>query len=156
MSSGVVFILVLMVGFLVYFIYKMVTGRSSQTNAKDWLLYFLIAPLMIAAFLGFFFYADRKGIHEEVSLKWMNIFITATFVFGYTVKEFWQYRRRWTFWAELGVLVVAHFVVLQRLHWEKASYFWLILAVGIPEMVAVLFLMGLMFEPKAGHTSEDS
>src|SRR5208282_1329488 len=144
MSSGLVFILVLMVAFLVYFIRRMVTGRSSQTSTKDWLLYFLIAPLMIAAFLGFFFYADSKGIAEEVRLKWMNIFITAAFVFGYTVKKFWQYRRRWTFWAELGVLVVAHFLALQRLHWEKPSYFWLTLVVGIPEMVVVFFLVSLM------------
>jgi hypothetical protein len=155
MSSGLVFILALMVAFLVYFIRRMVTGRSSQTSTKDWLLYFLIAPLMIAAFLGLFFYAESKGIAEEVSVKWMNIFVTAAFVFGYTVKKFWQYRRRWTFWAELGVLVAAHFVVLQRPHWQKASYFWMAIVVGLPEMFAVFFLMGLMFQSKPVPPAED-
>jgi len=154
MSSGQVFILVLMVAFLVYFIRRMVTGRSSQTSTKDWLRYFLIAPLMIAAFLGFFFYADSRGIHEEVSIKWMNISITAAFVFGYSAKEFWQYRRRWTFWVELGVLVVAHFSLLGRLEWEKANYFSLPIVIGVPEAVVVYFLLGLMFEPDPDLSSD--
>ncbi len=155
MSSGQVFILVLMVAFLLYFIRRMVTGRSSQTSTKDWLLYFLIAPLMIAAFLGVFFYADSIGIHEEVSVKWMNISITAAFVFGYSAKEFWQYCRRWTFWVELGVLVVAHFALLGRLEWEKANYFWLPIVIGVPEAVVVYFLLGLMFEPDPDLSSDD-
>src|SRR5882762_4666538 len=73
MDSVVVFILAMMVAFLIYFVRKMVTGRSSETTTKDWLLYFLIAPLMIAAFLGSFFYAESKGIEEEVTVKWMDI-----------------------------------------------------------------------------------
>jgi hypothetical protein len=89
---------------------------------------------MIAALLGFFFYADSKGVNEADTVKWMNIFITAAFVFGYTV----------------------NFFVLQRLHWEKASYFWLILVIGIPEMATVFFLMGLMFQPKVNLPSEYS
>ena len=59
-------------------------------------------------------------------------------VFGYAVKEFWQFRERWTFWGELGVLIVAHFTILQRLHWEQASYFWLMVVVGIPEMIVAI------------------
>ena len=152
---GLVLILVVMVTFLVYFIRRMVTGRSSQTSTKDWLLYFLIAPLVIAAFLGYFFYADSKGINEEVSVKWMNIFLTAAFVFGYAIKEFWRFRKRSAFWVGLGVLFVAHFVVLQRLHWQKASYFWLIVVVGIPEIFVVFTLIGLMFHPRAGQLPED-
>jgi len=155
MDSVLVFILAMMVAFLIYFIRKMVTGRSSETTTKDWLLYFLIAPLMIAAFLGSFFYADSKGIDEEVTVKWMNIFITAVFVFGYAAKKFWQYHRRWTFWVELGLLVVAHFIALQKLHWQKASYFWLMVVVGLPEMAAVFFLMSLMFGPTTIPQSQD-
>jgi len=102
MIPGPVLILILLVALLIYFIHRIVAYRP-QTRKKDLLLYFVVAPLMIAAFLGFFFYADSKGIREEFSVKWMNIFITAAFVFGYTVKEFWRYRQRWTFWAELGV-----------------------------------------------------
>jgi hypothetical protein len=154
MNPGLIFILALLIAFLVYFIRRMVTGRSSQTTTKDWLLYLLIAPLMIAAFLGFFFYADSKGIDEELSVKWTNIILTAAFVFGYAVKKFWQYRQRWTFWTEIGVLIVAHFGTLQRLHWQKASYFWLILVIGIPEMVLVFFLVALIFKPDAGLSSE--
>jgi|GEM_PF-2606923 len=140
-----VLILILLVALLIYFIHRIVAYRP-QTRKKDLLLYFVVAPLMIVAFLGFSFYADARGINENVSMKWINISITAAFVFGYTVKRFWRYRQKWIFWAELGVLVVAHFVVLQRLHWEKAGYAWLPLVVGLPEMFVVFLLMGLMFE----------
>lgn len=156
MSSGLVFVLVLMVAFLVYFVRRMVTGRSSQTSTKDWLLYFLIAPLMISAFLGVFFYADSKGVANEIIFKWMNIFFTAVLAFGIVVKKFWQYRKRWIFWAELSVLFLAHFIILQRLRWQEANYVWLMLVVGIPETVALFVLISLMFEPKTGQTSEDS
>jgi hypothetical protein len=153
MNSGLIFILALMVAFLVYFIRRMVTGRSRQTATKDWLLYFLIAPLMIAAFMGCFFYAERKGIDEETTVKWMNISLTAVFVFGYAVKKFWNSRRKWIFWAELGVLIVAHFMLLSRLHWQQASFFWLMVVVGIPEMAFVFFLIGLMFKPNQRRTA---
>src|SRR5258708_14022022 len=141
MDSVLVFILAMMVPFLICFIQKMVTGHSCETTPKDWLLYFLIAPLMIAAFLGSFFYADSKGIDEEVTVKWMNIFITAVFVFGYPAKKFWQYHRRWTFWVELSLLVVAHFIALQKLRWQKASYFLLLGVVSLPQLAPASFLM---------------
>ena len=150
MIPGPVLILILLVALLIYFIHRIVTHRP-QTRKKDLLLYFLVAPLMIAAFLGFSFYANSKGIDEKVIAKWMNISITAAFVFGYTAKRFWRHRQKWIFWAVLGVLVVVHFVVLQRLHWEKAGYAWLML-VGLSEMFVVFLLMGLMFE---SNTSQD-
>jgi hypothetical protein len=131
----------------------MVTGRSRQTTTKDWLLYFLIAPLMIGAFMGWFFYAERRGIAEETTVKWMNILVTALFVFGYAVKKFWNYRGKWIFWAELGVLIVAHFTLLSRLHWQQAGYFWLMVVIGLPEMVFVFFLFGLMFNTNRRRTA---
>lgn len=154
MDSGLIFILVMIVAFLAYFVCKMVAGRSSQTSTKDWLLYFLIAPLMIAAFLAYFFYADNKGIDETTAVKWMNIFVTAVFVFGFSLKKFWRHRNKWTFWVESTVLVLAHFVVLQRLHWQKPSYFWLLIVIGLPEMFVVLLLLSLMFEPNASLSTE--
>ncbi len=84
----------------------------------------------------------------------MNIFATALFVFGCTVKRYWQHRKRWTLWAEVCVLLFAHFAILQRLQWQKASYFWLLLVVGIPEMFVVFLLLDLMFDSKAGAPSE--
>ena len=156
MDSGLIFVLALLVAFLFYFVRKMVTGRSHQTTTKDWLLYFLIAPLMIAAFMGSFFYAEHKGIDEETTVKWMNILLTALFVFGYAVKKFWNSHRKWTFWAELGVLIIAHFMLLSRLLWEQASYFWLVVVVGIPELAVVFFLLGIMFGPNGNVTGRDA
>jgi nitrate reductase gamma subunit len=116
MDFGSIFILALMGAFLVYFVRRIVTGRSRQTTTKDWLLYFLIAPLAIAALIVCFFYAERKGIDEETTVKWMNIFLSAVFVFGVALEKLWDYRRKWTFWTELGVLIAAHFTLLSRLH----------------------------------------
>jgi hypothetical protein len=48
----------------------------------------------------------------------------------------------------MGVLIITHFVTLQRLHWEAASYFWLMIVIGLPELAAVFFLIGLMFSAK--------
>jgi hypothetical protein len=66
---------------------------------------------MIAAFAGSYFYAASKGIEEHTIVKWMSILLAAVFVFGYAVKKFWDFRRKWTFWAGLGVslLVTLHY-----------------------------------------------
>jgi hypothetical protein len=134
---------------------KLVTGRPTGTQGRDWLLSLLIAPLMIAVFAGSYFYAESKGIGEHTIVKWMNILIAAVFVFGYAVKKFWDVRRKWTFWAALGVLIVGHIAILSRLRWEQASYFWLVVVVGVPELALVFFLLGLMFNPKQRRTAEE-
>jgi len=147
--------LVLVPSVLVLLVRKFVTGRSVGTRGRDWLLSLLIAPLMIAAFAGSYFYAASKGIEEHTIVKWMNIFLAAVFVFGYAVKKFWDFRRKWTFWAGLGVLIVGHFALLSRLRWEQASYFWLIVVVGLPELALVFFLLGLTFKRKQPRTAEE-
>ena len=134
---------------------KLVTGRPIGKRGRDWLLSLLIAPVMIAAFVGSYFYAGSKGIDEHTIVKWMNIILTAISVFGFAVKNFWRFRKRQAFWVALGVLLVAHFVILQRLAWQTAGYFWLMIVIGIPEIFVVFFLISLMFNPKAGPPSED-
>ena len=99
--------------------------------------------------------AASKGIDEHTTVKWMNIILTAVFVFGFAVKNFWRFRKRRAFWVELGALLVVHFVILQRLQWQKANYFWLMIVFGIPEMFVVFFLISLMFNPKVGPPSAD-
>lgn len=134
---------------------KLVTGRPAGTHGRDWLLSLLIAPLMIAAFAGAYFYAASKGIEEHTIVKWMNILLAAVLVFGYAVKKFWDVRRKWTFWAGLGVLIVGHFALLSRLRWEQASYFWLIVVVGLPELAVVFFLLRLAFQRTQPRTAEE-
>jgi hypothetical protein len=67
---------------------KLVTGRAAGPHGRDWLLSLLIAPLMIVAFAGSYFYAASRGIQEHIIVKWMNILLAAIFVFGYAVKKF--------------------------------------------------------------------
>jgi len=102
--------LVLVPSVLVLLVRKFVTGRSVGTHGRNWLLSLLIAPLMIAAFAGSYLYAASKGIDERTIVKWMNIILTAAFVFGFAVKEYWRFRKRRAFWVALGVFLVAHFV----------------------------------------------
>jgi len=79
--------LVLVPAVLVLLGRKLATGRPVWTRGSDWLLYLLIAPLMIAAFEGSYFYAASKGIDEHTIVKWMNIILTAAAVFGFAVKN---------------------------------------------------------------------
>jgi hypothetical protein len=134
---------------------KLLTGRSAGKHGRDWLLSIFIAPLIIVAFTGSYFYAANKGIDEHTVIKWMNIVIAAVFVFGSAVRRFWNVRRKWTFWAGLSVLVIGHFALLSRLRWEQANYFWLILVVGLPELAVVFFLLRLAFNPKQPRTANE-
>ena len=146
--------LVLVPTVLVLLVRKLVTGRPTGTHGRDWLLSLLIAPFMIAVFAGSYFYAESKGIGEHTIVKWMNILIAAVLVFGYAVRKFWDVRKKWTFWAALGVLIVGHIAILSRLRWEQASYFWLVVVVGVPELALVFFLLGLTFKPKQRRTAK--
>jgi len=132
---------------------KLITGRPVGTST---LLYYLIAPLMIITLGGFYFYAESKGVNEHTIVKLMNILVAAVFVFGFAVRRFWSLHKKWTFWMALSVLIVGHFALLSRLRWEQASYFWLVLVVGIPEMAFVFFLLGLMFDPHGELTEKES
>jgi hypothetical protein len=147
--------LVLVATVFVRLIRKLVTGRPVWTHPRDWLLYLLIAPLMIGAFEGAYFYTASKGVDEHAIVKWMNILLSAVFVFGFTVKKFWDFRKEWRFWAGLSVLAVVHFALLSRLRWEQAGYFWLIVVVGIPELTLIFFLLQLTFKPKQMKNSEE-
>jgi hypothetical protein len=146
-------ILVLFLALIGYCGWRIRAQGLSRATAKRWFLYIPIALLLISVFSGFYVYADYRGISDELAVKWMNIFTTALFVFGYAVKRYWQYRKRWTFWAELCVLLFAHFAILQRLQWQKGGYFWLLLVVGIPEMFVVFLLLNLMFDSKSDSPS---
>ena len=72
----------------------------------------------------------------------MGIFIAALIAFGLTVKKFWQYRKKRVFWAELSVLIFAHFVILQRFQWPAELF---IVFISVPEFVVLFVLFRLMF-----------
>jgi hypothetical protein len=147
-------ILVLFLALLGFCAWRIRAQGLSWATAKRWLVYIPTALLLIGAFVGFYVYADYRGIPDLLAVKWMNIVTTALFVFGFTLKKFWQHHKRWTFWAELCVLLSAHFIILERLQWQKGSYFWLLLVIGIPEMAVVFFLLSLMFDLKVRPPSE--
>ena len=126
------------------------------SKVGTFLSYPLLAIVVIAVGVGPYLYADSKGIEEYTVVKWMNIFITAVFVFGSSVRKFWSFRKRWTLWAELCVFLVGHFAFLSRLHWQKGGYFWLLIVVGIPEIALVFFLLGLRFHSDGKLMKQDS
>jgi hypothetical protein len=155
-AVGVAALLVLIGAIPVLIARNLITRRPTGTHVKEWLLYVLSAALMIIALADFYFYAENKGIAEYTAIKWLNIFITAVFVFGNAAKRFWRFRNRWTFWAELSVLVVAHFALLSRFRWEQGGYFWLMVVIGIPELAVVFFLLGLMFNSNGGESKGEA
>jgi hypothetical protein len=126
---------------------------SRGPRPKRWLFYMPVALLLLAIFAGSFIYADYRGISEQTTIKWMNILITGLFVFGFAIKKFWHHHKNWRFWAELSLLVIAHFIVLQPLHWQTPSYFWLLIVVGFPEMIAVFALLNVTFALKQVGTA---
>jgi hypothetical protein len=146
-------ILVLFLALLGICAWRIRAQGLSWATAKRWLFYIPVALLLVATSVGFYVYADYRGVPDLIAVKWMNIVTTAVFVFGVTVKKFWQHSKRWTFWAELCVLLLAHFIILERLQWTKGGYFWLILVIGIPEMAVVFYLLSLMFDPKVRLSS---
>jgi len=155
-AVGVAALFLLIGGIPVLIARNLVTRRPAATHLKEWLLYVLSAALMIIAFVSSYLYAIHKGIAEYTVVKWLNIFTTVFFVFGIAVKRFWHFRKRWILWAALIVLIVAHFVLLSRFRWEQASYFWLLVVVGIPELALVFFLLGLMFDPNESQLKGDA
>jgi len=134
---------------------NLITRRPIGTGLGTWLFYPMIATVLIAGLVGSQLYARNKGIDEYTTVKWLNILITASFVFGYAGKRFWRFRTEWTLWAGLGILLLVHFVVLSRLHWQKASYFWLILVVGVPELAFVYFVLRLTLNARGALTEQD-
>ena len=70
---------------------NLIIGRPVWTHVKTWLLYPLIATLMIAVFTGSFFYAASRAIDEHNIVKWMNITLTALLVFGFAARKSWRF-----------------------------------------------------------------
>jgi hypothetical protein len=130
--------------FLALAIFNLVTRRPFWTDMRHWLAYPLIAILIILPMEGFYFFASSRGVNQHETFKWLSIIITAVFVFGYAIKAYWLFRKRWTFWLVLSVLAATHFFVLSRLPWQRAGAS-LIYVIGIPELALVGFLLGLIF-----------
>jgi len=105
--------------------------------------------------MGFFFYADHLGVSDDITVKWFNAVVTAIFVCGLTVKKFWQYRRAWKLWTGLSGLVVAHFIFVQTLGWQKPNYFWMLVVIGLPEMFIAAILLTVLLKVNPAFLSED-
>lgn len=155
-AVGVAALFVLVGAIPVLVVRNLITRRPVATHLWEWLLYVLGAALLIIAFVSCYLYSEHKGIDEYMTVKWMNILITAAIVFGSAAKKFWRLRTKWTFWAALSVLTVGHFALLSRLHWQQAGYFWLPVVVGIPELAFVIFVLGLAFDPHGNLTKPES
>jgi hypothetical protein len=151
-AVGVAALFVLVAAIPVLVMRNLITRRPAATHLREWLFYVVGAALLIIAFAGSFLYAKHKGIAEYTVVKWLHIFISALFVFGFAAKKFWHLRKQWKFWATLSALTIAHFALLSRLRWEQAGYFWLVVVVGLPELGLVFFLLGLMFDPNESPT----
>jgi hypothetical protein len=89
-AVGVAAFFVLVGAIPVLVVRNLITRRPVATHLGEWLLYVLCAAPLTIACAGFFLYAKHKGIDEHTALKWMNVLITATVVFGLAAKRFWR------------------------------------------------------------------
>jgi hypothetical protein len=143
LMKPVVWILLILVALLGFCFWRIWAQGVRWATAKRWLFNVALALLIIGVFMCSFFYADYRGVPHEQVVKWMNILLTAAVAFGTVIKAFWQCPRRTAFWAELCVLMVAHFLILQRLRWTTGGYFWLPIVVGLPEIFVVFVLLSV-------------
>ena len=141
--NAVIWILVILGGLVAFCLWRIWSQGLRWATARRWLLNLALALLIIGVFMGSFFYANHKGLSDELFVKWMNILLTAGIAFGTVIKAFWQCRERAAFWAELSVLVAAHFLILQRLRWTTGEYFWLPIVVGLPEIFVIFILLSV-------------
>jgi hypothetical protein len=146
--NPVVWVLLILAGLLGFCVWRIWAQGLGWATAKRWLLTVALALLIITVFMGSFFYASYKDVSDELFVKWMNILLTAAIAFGTVIKAFWHCRQRAAFWAELSVLMAAHFVILQRLRWTTGGYFWLPIVVGLPEIFVVFVLLGVTLRIK--------
>jgi len=141
--NPVIWVMLILVGLLGFSLWRIWAQGLTWATAKRWLLNVALALLIIGVFMASFFYANRKGVPDELFVKWMNVLLTAAIAFGTVIKAFWQCRQRAAFWAELCVLMAAHFLILQRLRWTSGGYFWLPIVVGLPEIFVVFMLLSI-------------
>jgi len=141
--NPVVWILLILVGLLGFCLWRIWAQGATWATAKRWLLNVGLALLIIGVFMGSFIYANHKGVPDEQVVKLMNILLTAAVAFGTVIKAFWHCRQKTAFWAELAVLMAAHFVILERLRWTTGGYFWLPIVVGLPEIFFFFFLLSV-------------
>jgi hypothetical protein len=142
--------------FLGLAIRNLVTRRPFWTGMRQWLAYPLMGILIILPIEGFYFFTARRGVNQHEAAKWLNILIAAVFVFGYAIKSYWLFRKRWTFWLVLSVLAATHVVVLSRFPWQRTGTFFLISVIGLPELALVGFLLGLIFLRKPLGSEQSS
>jgi EamA domain-containing membrane protein RarD len=146
MDSKTVLIVVLVV-LVAYLILKGRARGFSRDIAKDWLLCIISALLLAAAGVGFFGLAEYKQINGPRML----LAICSVFVFGLLARRFWQFRRRWGFWAEFSVLLLASLAILSQSPSDVvaniAGNFLAIVLVMMAEMFVGHVLLGIFFRP---------
>lgn len=84
--------------------------RSAGGRAKDFIIYCLIAILIVTVIGLYGFYEGKLGHTSGLPVKWIGFGILTAFVFGNTIRYSGRLWRVPKFWVLLGVFSVAHFV----------------------------------------------
>lgn len=82
--------------------------RVRSGKIKDWLLYLVIAVLIVISVWMFAMHQARTGGSPNLPLKWLGFAGMTAIVFGYAVRAC---RRSWgkqEFWLVLGFLFAVH------------------------------------------------
>lgn len=79
-----------------------------KRKARDWLLYVVIAILIVGMIGAFAVHDADTGRSHSLPLKWLGFAGTTAIVFGYAIRacrRSWRMRR---FWLLLGLFFAAH------------------------------------------------
>jgi len=116
-----------------------------RRRIRDGFLYLGIGFLVAVVVVAVVIHDLDKGIHRNYRQNWVFCVLTAAVVVGYSVKDFWRFRRGWRMWAVLAVYVTLHFTIgvpaLGNLDRIPAWYIW---AIGMPEAMLVTFALHLV------------
>jgi hypothetical protein len=90
-----------------------VTQRRSnalrrRSGIRDWLLYIVIALLIVGLAFAFAVYGADIGLSEDPPLKWMWFVGMTALVFGYAIRACRPWWRARKFWLLIALFFTAH------------------------------------------------
>jgi hypothetical protein len=119
-----------------------------RTQLRDGLIYAGIGFTLAAVVIAFGLRDIDLGIHRNIRANWVIGIITALYVCGQSVKDYWTFRRSWRLWcilaAYLALQIRVIIPVLGALSRIPGFFIWLI---GISEYIGLAFVLTLVISP---------
>ena len=87
---------------------KRMTQQTRSGRTKEWLLYIVIAVLIVALIWMFAIHQATTGGSPNLPLKWIGFAGMTAIVFGYAIRACRRWWGRQKFWALMGLFFALH------------------------------------------------